>query len=220
LQLAPLLQSTFLESAPTAFSPSSAPPSTLETPTALCLTSASLTHILARELLKGKPSTDVRNAISDFLRRMAPYFPFRSPSQSAASPTGLTPALELNIVYANLAIFLAPPIPGLSAPKASRKELGWREKVRAVENAWKEMREVNQRKSKGKKNGDGWAMDEVAEWVIEALASCFSVHSAKLTVGTRARRASPGIDSDDIRCSAAHRLVPARPASCNSGVRG
>jgi hypothetical protein len=105
-------------------------------------------------------------------------------------------------------------------PKASRKELGWREKVKAVENAWKDMREVNQRKIKGKKNGDGWAMDEVAEWVNEALASCFSVHSAKLTVGTRARRASPGIDSDDIRCSAAHRLVPARPASCDSGVRG
>jgi len=174
--------------------------------------------VLARELLKAKPSTDVRHAISDFLRRMAPYFPFRSPSQAASSPTGLTPALELNIVYANLAILLAPPTPGLPAPKASRKELGWRERVKSVEEAWKEMREVNQRKSKGKKNGDGWAMDEVAEWVIEALVSRTTSPQADLTAGTVPRRSRPSIDSDDIRRVAAYRLVSACPAASDSGV--
>lgn len=119
---------------------------------------------------------------------MAPYFPFRSPSQSASSPTGLTPALELNIVYANLAILLAPTIAELAVPRASRKELGWRERVKAVEEAWKEMREVNQRKSKGKKNGDGWAMDEVAEWVIEALvSSLLSCGATRFTDGRHHR---------------------------------
>ena len=99
---------------------------------------------------------------------MAPYFPFRS--TSGPSPSGLTPALELNLVYANLAILLAPPTPLLEFKAVGRKEIGWRERVKAVEDAWKGMREVSG-KGKGKKGSDGWAMDEVAEWVLEALVS-------------------------------------------------
>lgn len=165
LQLAPLLLSTFLEAAPTAFAPSATVNTTLDTPIALCLTTASLTLTLARPILRSTPRADVRNAVSDFLRRMAPYFPFRA--QSGPSPTGLTPALELNLVYSNLAILLAPPVPPLTL-RNGRKEAGWRERVKAVEEAWKGMRE-GQAGSRGKKKSDGWAMGEVAEWVIEAL---------------------------------------------------
>lgn len=109
---------------------------------------------------------------------MAPYFPFRS--TSGPSPTGLTPALELNLIYANLAILLAPATPHLEFKAQGRKEIGWRERVKAVEDAWKGMREVSG-KGKGRKGSDGWAMDEVAEWVLEALVR--SSHSPKRETG-------------------------------------
>lgn len=170
LQLVPLLQSTFLEAAPTAFGPSSAPASTLEIPIQLSLITASLTISLCRPILAAAPRSEARIAVSDFLRRMSPYFPFKA--QSGPSPTGLTPALELDIIYANLALLLAPPTPDLLLPKNNRKEWGWRERIKAVEEAWKGMRQVAET-AKGKKSGgaEGWAIDEVAEWVIDTLVS-------------------------------------------------
>ena len=97
---------------------------------------------------------------------MAPYFPFNAPS--APSPTGLTPSIELNLVYANLVILLAPNLPALELPKNGRKEVGWRERVKIIEETWKGMREV-QNNGKGRKKMDEWAMDEVSDWIIDLL---------------------------------------------------
>ena len=166
LQLVPLVQSTFLENAPTAFSPSSAPASTLETPVALCLTSALLTRALATPILRSKTDKTVREGVSDFVRRMAPYFPFREITGAQVSPTGLSSAFELNLAYANLAILLAPPVPPLNIKKkGGQKDMGWKVRIEAVEEAWKGAREA----TKSKKGADDWAIGEVAEWIEATL---------------------------------------------------
>ncbi|WVQ96749.1 hypothetical protein IAU59_003856 [Kwoniella sp. CBS 9459] len=212
IQLHPLLLSTFLESAPTAFSPSSsalsASASTAEDiPLALCTTTATLTHLLAQSILASSPADttsngsgkphltaemrEARGCVSDFLKRMAAWFPFHTPSSSSGSksasaatlaPSGLTPAFELSLVYANLAMLLAPRPVELKYPKElvrGKKEVGWREKVKAVEIAWSDMREREKgsakSKGKGKATGAGagpdhWAMEEVAEWVVDILS--------------------------------------------------
>ncbi|WVF69251.1 hypothetical protein IAT40_004027 [Kwoniella sp. CBS 6097] len=216
IQLHPLLLSTFLESAPTALSPSSTSlgssgVGTEDIPLALCTTTATLTHLLARSILASTKSTststasgnghlsaemkEARGCVSDFLKRMAAWFPFHTSTSSSSSkaaaaatlaPSGLTPAFELSLVYANLAMILAPRPVELKYPKElirGKKEVGWREKVKAIEIAWNEMREREKgnakSKGKGKASGAGsgsgagadhWAMEEVAEWAVDILS--------------------------------------------------
>ncbi|WVQ80727.1 hypothetical protein IAT38_002832 [Cryptococcus sp. DSM 104549] len=182
IQLHPLLQSTFLEAAPTAFSPSSTTsPSGEDIPLALCTTTASLTELLGRAILSRASSLpnaelkQVRACVSDFLKRMAAWFPFHSPRSQLPTPGGLTPGFELSLAYANLAVMLAPRPCALEFPQSlerGKKEVGWRERVKATEEAWRKMREM-ERVSKGKgKAGaaDHWAMEEVAEWVDDVLS--------------------------------------------------
>lgn len=184
LQLHPLMLSSFLESAPTAFSPSQTsltPAAADDVSLELCTVTASLTErlahaVLSRQSASASPSPlikEVRSTASDFLRRMSAYFPFHSPRPSSrTSPNGLTPELELSLSYANLAVLLAPaPIP-LSYPLGFKRDIGWKERVRAIETAWKSMREQSRNESKGKgKKIEGWALDEVAEWIVNILVS-------------------------------------------------
>jgi len=124
-----------------------------------------------------------RSAISDFLRRMSPYFPFRA-SRQTLTPAGLSPSFALSLSYANLAVFLAPQPPLLAFPPGPGRELGWRGKHKAIVDAWTVMREqANSSKSneqmkkvKGKaKTGSvyAWALREVSEWVVDILVSTF-----------------------------------------------
>jgi hypothetical protein len=80
--------------------------------------------------------------------------------------------------YAKLAVLLAPRPARLIFPRGRgrRRELGLRGRVRAVEEAWKTMRDQASRaKSKGKASGgvgaDIWALEEVANWVEDVLVS-------------------------------------------------
>ncbi|OCF40193.1 pre-rRNA-processing protein IPI1 [Kwoniella heveanensis CBS 569] len=212
IQLHPLLLSTFLESAPTAFSPSlgsfASASSTEDIPLALCTTTATLTHLLGRSILastkassSGSTTSDTylsaemkeaRGCVSDFLKRMAAWFPFHASASASSTsglratttaatlaPSGLTPAFELSLVYANLAMLLTPRPVELAYPREltrGKKEVGWRERVKAIEIAWNDMREREKggnakSKGKGKANGaDHWAMEEVAEWVVDILS--------------------------------------------------
>ncbi|WVR06282.1 hypothetical protein IAU60_003312 [Kwoniella sp. DSM 27419] len=183
ISLYPLLQSTFLEAAPTAFSPSSTPVASAgaeDVPMALCTITATLTELLARSILTRAPATltpelkEVKNNVSDFLRRMAAWFPFHTSRSAAPTPSGVSPALELSMTYANLAVLLAPRPVTLKYPKdllIGRREVTWKERVRAVDIAWNDMREREKGKGKGKANGaDLWAMEEVAQWVVDTLA--------------------------------------------------
>lgn len=106
---------------------------------------------------------------------MAAWFPFRS-SRTALSPTGLSPALALSLSYANLAVLLAPQPVKLEWPKstpATRRDAGWRGRVKVVEQAWETMRaQASKAKGKGKAGGaDVWALGEVADWVVDTLVS-------------------------------------------------
>jgi len=188
LQLHPLLLSTFLESAPIAFPPShTSNPSNVseDTPLCLCLATTSLTEVLAKHVFSNASSStaaiEVRSSVSDFLRRMAPYFPFR-PARTASSSTGLSPAFSLSLSYANLGIFLAPRPPLLSFPRGIRRDLGWRGRIKAVEQAWTGMREqARKAQGKGKAGGaDGWALEEVADWVIETMVTSTSFSALRL----------------------------------------
>ena len=187
LQLQPLLLSTFLESAPTAFSPSSTSTSASSTntediPLGLCSVTASLTEALAHPTLSASsaatPTEEVHAGVSDFLRRMAPYFPIRA-LKPASTPNGLSPAFALSLSYANLTVLLAPRPPVLVFPRGVRREVGWRGRVRAVEEAWTIMRTQRRKVTgKGKVGGaDAWALEEVAEWVVEILVSLY-LHGA------------------------------------------
>ena len=183
LQLQPLLLSTFLESAPTAFSPSSVSSfpqssqiSSGDVSMTLCSLTTSLTETLAKAILthttQSSTISDVRTSVSDYVRRMAPYFPFRD-SLAAVTPAGVSPAFSLSSSYAKLSILLTPRIPYLSYPRETRRELGWERRLRAVEKAWTIMRQQRDgAKGKGKAGGaDDWALEEVAEWVIQLLVS-------------------------------------------------
>ncbi|WWC96025.1 hypothetical protein V866_002892 [Kwoniella sp. B9012] len=191
ISLHPLLLSTFLENAPTAFSPSStsSTPSTEDIPLALCTTTASLTELLARAILTRSSTTistelkEVRGNISDFLKRMAAWFPFSSNRLNVPTPSGLTAGFELSLVYSNLAVLLAPRPVELIWPKDTRntKELGWRERVRVIENTWEEMRRKQNVKGKGKESADEWALEEVASWVVDVLAPKKDILSPQLT---------------------------------------
>ncbi|KAK6908269.1 hypothetical protein I203_102270 [Kwoniella mangroviensis CBS 8507] len=191
ISLHPLLLSTFLENAPTAFSPSStsSTPSTEDIPLALCTTTASLTELLARAILtrsSTRTSTElkeVRSNISDFLKRMAAWFPFSSNRLKVPTPSGLTAGFELSLVYSNLAVLLAPRPVELIWPKDTRntKELGWKERVRVIEDTWEEMRRKQNVKGKGKESADEWALEEVASWVVEVLAPKKDILSPQLT---------------------------------------
>jgi len=170
-QLHPLLLATFLEAAPSAFSPSSSTFSTSdETSLELCTVSAALTEILSRSILSHDSEIadirTVRSNASDFLKRMAAWFPFHNPSTATSSSTGVSPAFDLSLTYSKLAILLAPRPKVLAFPKG-KKEVGWKLRIRASEESWKEMRMIG--KSKGKGKADGWALEEVSEWIISVL---------------------------------------------------
>lgn len=72
------------------------------------------------------------------------------------------------MTYSKLAILLAPRPKVLVFPKG-KKEVGWKLRIRATEESWKEMRMVG--KSKGKGKADGWALEEVSEWIVSVLVS-------------------------------------------------
>ncbi|WWD18408.1 hypothetical protein CI109_102858 [Kwoniella shandongensis] len=203
IQLHPLLLSTFLESAPTAFSPSSTSSfssssanATEDIPLALCNTTASLTELLARAILTRAPPNpspelkEVRSCVSDFLKRMAAWFPFRSPKSQALTPSGLSPGFELSLAYSNLAVLLAPRPPALVWPETTTSKGGPARqsrsamRVKAVETAWGKMRETARDTGKGKgkaSSADNWAMEEVAEWVKDVLAPTKDALAPSLT---------------------------------------
>lgn len=172
-QLHPLLLATFLEAAPTAFSPSSSSTTTAdETSLELCTVSASLAELLARHALAAPDmSRIVRSNASDFLKRMAAWFPFSQPSTASTSSTGVSPAFELSLTYSNLAILLAPRPQPLVYPEG-KKEAGWKGRVRATEESWKAMRAVTKGKSSSR-GADGWALEEVSEWITTVLVRPF-----------------------------------------------
>ncbi|OWT40035.1 pre-rRNA-processing protein IPI1 [Cryptococcus neoformans Bt1] len=188
IQLHPLLLSTFLENAPTAFSSSAASftPTSEDISLALCVMTASLTELLADAILtRATPDANtpelrqVKSCISDFHRRMTGWFPFNS--RTTQTPSGVTPGFELSLAYARLAVLLAPRPVDLKFTKHSTKrgkEVGWRERVKATEEAWKTMREA---KGKGKIGQNQWAMEEVADWVVEVLAPKKDVLAPSLT---------------------------------------
>lgn len=191
IQLHPLLLSTFLENAPTAFSPSmaSVTPASEDIPLALCVMTASLTELLADAILtRATPDANtpelrqVKNCISDFHRRMTGWFPFNS--RTAPTPSGVTPGFELSLAYARLAVLLSPRPVDLTFTKHSTKrgkEVRWRERVKATEEAWKTMRESERAKGKGKIGQNQWAMEEVADWVVEVLEPKKDVLAPSLT---------------------------------------
>jgi pre-rRNA-processing protein IPI1 len=188
-QLHPLLLSTFLEAAPNAFSPSSSSFSTADdTSLELCSVTAALAEILARSILAHDADTAdiraVRSIASDFLKRMAAWFPFSNPTSATSS--GVSPAFELSLTYSKLAILLAPRPKGLVFPKG-KKEVGWKVRIRATEESWKEMKAIGKGKGKGR-SADGWALEEVSEWIISVLVRLLAVSSievfAKLVTGT------------------------------------
>ncbi|WVQ72841.1 hypothetical protein IAR50_002402 [Cryptococcus sp. DSM 104548] len=192
IQLHPLLLSTFLENAPTAFSPSAsaAPTSAEDIPLQLCVTTASLTELLANAILTRAPAEnhtpelkEVKACMFDFQRRMTAWFPFVS--RTAPTPSGVTPGFELSLAYADLAMLLAPRPVELVYPKQvdrRAKELGWRERVKATEQVWAQMRTAEKgAKGKGKAGQSRWAMEEVAEWVVDVLAPPQDVLAPALT---------------------------------------
>jgi len=130
---------------------------------------AALTEILARSILSHDSDTadirTTRSIASDFLKRMAAWFPFSNPAGSTSSSTGVSPAFELSLTYSKLAILLAPRPKALVFPKGN-KEIGWKLRIRATEESWKAMRSVG--KGKGR-SADGWALEEVSEWIISVL---------------------------------------------------
>ncbi|ORY31386.1 hypothetical protein BCR39DRAFT_526388 [Naematelia encephala] len=170
LQLHPLLLNTFLESAPQAFGPSSSSASD-DLPLDLCSTVSSITYILASNILNASNSTsEVRSSVSDLLRRMAGWFPYRS-SRTRTTSSGLTPSFDISLSYASLVVLLAPRPQILVFPKAVRRDTGWRIRVRAVEDAWKVMREsVKRDKGKGRGSDSGWALGDVAGWIEDLLS--------------------------------------------------
>jgi pre-rRNA-processing protein IPI1 len=100
---------------------------------------------------------------------MAAWFPFHNPTTATSSSTGVSPAFELSLTYSKLAILLAPRPKVLVFPK-SKKEVGWKLRIRAIEESWREMRLITKNKGKGKQ-ADGWALEEVSEWIISVLVS-------------------------------------------------
>lgn len=159
---------------------------------------------------------EVRANISELIKRMAPYFPFHAPS--APSPTGVTPSTELNLVHANLVILLAPPMPNLQMAKSSRREIGWRERIKAIEECWTVMRDSDSRE-KGKRKIDKWAMDEVADWIVDLLVNllyCYSNHRS-LTSGTIEGHIIPLVDSHIVLGDITDCLVSSYPAAWNWG---
>lgn len=177
-QLHSLLLATFLEAAPTAFSPSSSSLTTTDQVSLeLCSITASLTELLARFSLGDHTQpphalfSTVRSQASDFLKRMAAWFPFTNPSLTTTitTPSGVSPLFELSLAYSKLAILLAPKPKSLEYPRG-KKEVGWKARVRATEESWKAMRADVRGKGKGKgRSADGWALEEVAEWIITVL---------------------------------------------------
>jgi pre-rRNA-processing protein IPI1 len=170
--LHPLLLSTFLEAAPSAFSPSTSSFSTTDNISLeLCTITAALSEILSRSILSHDSEVadirTVRANASDFLKRMAAWFPFSNPATATSSSTGVSPAFELSLTYSKLAILLAPRPKILVFPKG-KKEVGWKLRIRATEESWKTMRSIG--KGKGKQ-ADGWALEEVSEWIISVLVS-------------------------------------------------
>ncbi|WVN88732.1 uncharacterized protein L203_103945 [Cryptococcus depauperatus CBS 7841] len=186
LQLHPLLLSTFLENAPTAFSPSAIviPSSTSEdVPLALCETAAGLTRALVDAILVRVPRgvttpelKKVRKCMADFHKRMTGWFPFRC---RATKSSGIPPSFALSLVYADLAILLSPSITALKLKKSGMSqqrdgrvgESSWRERIKAVEEAWKNTTlEDKNLKTGGRSNEQGWwAVEEVADWVFQVL---------------------------------------------------
>ncbi|GMK54002.1 hypothetical protein CspeluHIS016_0105880 [Cutaneotrichosporon spelunceum] len=142
-----LLLNTFMESAPAAFATSS---SSDDTALALCTESAGLVRLFASALLGDYAPSDAaptRGRVSEFLKRMAAYFPF----------SGSEAHFALSLDYARLATLLAPP-----APPLAQKRGGWRARVRAVEAAWTAM--------KGTHKANAAALAAAAEWAADALA--------------------------------------------------
>ena len=97
--------------------------------------------------------------MADFLKRMAPYFPFAGPAAQVSS-TGMPRTFQLSLAYAGLAVLLSPRAVKLDL--RGRKP-GWEGRIEATEAAWDQMRS-------GAK-GSGSALSDVADWVTDCLVS-------------------------------------------------
>lgn len=173
--------STFLEAAPTAFSPSASssnPTSAEETATSLCLACASLTEVLLQHIIEGSPldTASVRDPAVDFARRMSPYFPFRGP-RAATTASGVSPAFALSMSYANLVTLLSGQPPAVKM--TGRK--GWRGRVQAIQEAWGVAQDQQKAMKRGKK-GKAPGLEDVSEWIIDVLVRHGLPYRTQLTI--------------------------------------
>lgn len=153
LSLHSLLVATFMEAAPSAFSPS-ASATVDQVALDLCSVCVDLATVCARALLplpefSGlENAKELRSAFAEFLKRMAAYFPF---THSVAGPAA-DAAFAMSLNYAKLAVALAP----LASPIAPQPV--WKRRVRAIEQAW---RSVSTKSDP--------ALAAAADWVADCL---------------------------------------------------
>ena len=153
----------------------------------LCLVSASLTVTLAKPTLSGTDHQPaVRQSVSDFLRRMSPYFPF----PNRPSPSGISPGFDISLAFASLVMSVGPSPPRLLLPRTTESE-GWKGRIKAIQQAWSQAGSLPQTtKSSSTKAGGfslDWAVSEVADWICMALVSWMMLRtrlSSQIDLGT------------------------------------
>ncbi|ORX40183.1 hypothetical protein BD324DRAFT_616690 [Kockovaella imperatae] len=183
-QLAPLLVSTFMESAPVAFAPNRSNATSVDqTATSLCLVSASLTVHLAGAIRRDSGSDRaIRQTVFAFIRRMTPYFPFPS-GRAAASTTlnGLTHGFEMSLAFASLVTLLLPATPVMTLPRSLASQ-GWVGRVQLINEAWSKIQLSSAVTSSGTGDiSEEWAIGEVADWISTCLATTQDVTTAPLS---------------------------------------
>lgn len=155
LSLHSLLVATFMEAAPSAFSVSSTA-TTDQVALDLCSVCVDLVTVCARALLGQADfasldsAKELRSAFSEFLKRMAAYFPFGRGEGAASAASDAVFGMSLN--YAKLAVALAP-VPPAIAPQPV-----WKRRVRAIDTAWR-----------GVSNKSDPALAAAADWVASCL---------------------------------------------------
>lgn len=165
LSLHSLLLSTFLDSAPTAFSPSAATSSASSLDVHLQMLSSitTLVSLLGLSTLRASPTAQtpaVRQAIETMLKHMRVYFPFSEKTLQQRSSKDEAALVKMELDYASLTSLLAQPPKTICVPPRSKSD-GPKDRAKAVEDAFKRARKSGEGKRK--------AVEEVAAWVVSLL---------------------------------------------------